>query len=76
MKIIVKSNAENFNKEMTGIKPNTVRKLDGKDIIQVIETEHGYSFEREITDITVFDGRIIISWKGTSGRDKTKVKKK
>lgn len=30
MRIIVKSLPENFEKEKSGIKPNTVRELDGK----------------------------------------------
>jgi hypothetical protein len=63
MKIIVKSIPENFEKEKLGIKPCTVRKLDGKDIIEIINTETNDIFEGIITDISVWDGRIIISFR-------------
>lgn len=63
MKIIVKSTPENFEKEKAGIKPCTVRKLDGKDTIEIINTATGELAVRTITDITVWDGRIIISFR-------------
>jgi len=63
MKIIVKSNEENFVKEMDGRKPNTVRKLDGNDTIEVHCVGKKAKFTRRITDITTYDNRVIISWK-------------
>jgi len=63
MKIIAKSDPENFEKERSGIKPNTVRELDGKDIIEIINTKTDERFEREITDITTWKKQIIISFK-------------
>jgi len=62
MRIIVKSIHENWLKEKDGRKTNTLRELDGKDQIMVINTETGISFERQITDITIWNGKIIISW--------------
>lgn len=63
MRIIVKSNSENWEKEKSGIKSNTLRCLDGKDEIMVINAETGVAFERPITDITIWKGQIIISWR-------------
>jgi hypothetical protein len=63
MRIIVKSTPENFIKEKSGAKPCTVRKLDGKDTIEIINAETGELAVRTITDITVWDGRIIISFR-------------
>lgn len=63
MRIIVKSIPENWEKEKDGRKPNTVRELDGKDEIMVINSETGIAFERPITDITFWKGKIIISWR-------------
>lgn len=62
MKIIVKSDKENFIKEKSGKKPNTVRRIDGYDTIQVIDASSGESFERTISDWTLHDKRLIISW--------------
>lgn len=63
MKLVVKSYPENFEKEKSGIKPCTVRKLDGDDIIEIINTETGEKIERTITDISFWKGEIIISFK-------------
>lgn len=62
MRIIVRSNHENFMKEKLDKKPSTVRELDGNDSITVIDADTGEEFARRITDITVFSGRVIISW--------------
>ena len=62
MKIIVKSVPEMWEKERSGRKKATVRKLDGKDTIVFINTETGEKFERRITDITVWEDLIIISY--------------
>ena len=63
MKITVKSKPEFYRKEKLGVKPNTVRILDLKDEITVINTETGESFIRMIKDISTYNGMIIISWK-------------
>ena len=63
MQIIVKSTPLNWAKEKAGIKPNTVRELDGMDVINVVNTETGKTFVREIQDITVWRRNIIFSWK-------------
>jgi hypothetical protein len=63
MRIEVKSIPENWEKEKDDRKPNTIRELDGKDIIAVQNTETKEFFEREISDITVWKGKIIISWR-------------
>ena len=63
MKIKVKSIPENFEKEKSGIKPCTIRKLDGNDIIEITNTDSGDKIERIITDITIWKGEIIISFK-------------
>lgn len=74
--ISFKSNRENFNKELHGIKCNTFRKVDFNDkrfkklfkmqtyekygIIEI--TCDNSCFKRQIKDITAWDGYIIISW--------------
>lgn len=75
-----KSIRENYHKEKSGIKPNTVRKIDIKDerfkIIKKWYDFHCYDlwiyiycaelneyFERQIKDITYFNGYVIISWR-------------
>ena len=63
MKISVKSIPENFEKEKLGIKPCTVRTLDGKDVIEITNTETGEKHEGIITDISVWKGTIIISFR-------------
>jgi hypothetical protein len=70
-----KSVPENYEKEKSGRKPNTVRVVAADDLrfpflndrtagsIEIINSETEESFRREITDITFWDGRFIISWK-------------
>lgn len=70
-----KSTPENWEKEASGVKPNTMRRFKEKDpredallnrsarTIRIINTESGQSFERSITDATFFDGAWIISWR-------------
>jgi len=53
-----------WEKERSGRKKATVRKLDGKDTIIFVNTETGETFERRITDITVWKDLIIISFDG------------
>lgn len=62
MIIKLKSTPENFEKEKSGIKPNTVRKLDGGDRIEITNSKTGERIIRKIEDITTFDGRIIFSF--------------
>lgn len=63
MKILVKSDPVNFEKEKYGIKPNTVRKLDGKDTILIRNSEDEKDFFiRTINDITTWEDTIIISF--------------
>ena len=66
MKILVRSNPENFHKELNNLKTNTVRFLDGKDKIIIEHTETGETFTRTISDITVYKDAIIISWKDSN----------
>lgn len=66
MKIICRSIPENWEKEKNGSKPNTLRILPNpytKDTIEVVNTLTGESFQRDITDITIWQGNMIISWK-------------
>ena len=63
MIIEVKSIPENFEKEKLGIKPCTIRKLDGHDMLRIKNTETNEVIERIITDISYWDGRIIISFR-------------
>jgi len=67
VRIKVKSCPEFFEKEKSGLKPNTVRKLDGLDLIEIENTEGKESFVRTIRDISVFDGRVIISFGKKTG---------
>jgi predicted SpoU family rRNA methylase len=63
MRICVKSYPEYFEKEKDGRKPFTARVLDGKDIIEITNTETDEKIERNITDITsYFNGQIFISF--------------
>lgn len=74
MKIIVKSVPENWSKEC-GIKPNTIRELDGKDVINIINTVTGHTIEANITDLTIWKGQIIISFDKQTINIKGKKKK-
>lgn len=87
--IIFKSKPEKFKKEKLGIKKNTVRKIDHKDIrfIELLErlkiakeqkqiafycyflgeitienSETGERFTRNLTDMTIFENYMIMSW--------------
>ena len=62
MIIRVKSTPENWEKEFSGKKPCTIRKLDGKDAILIERTTDGAVFKRMITDITEWNGEFIISF--------------
>ena len=63
MKITVKSSPEFYRKEKLGVKPNTVRILDFKDEITVVNSETEEFFTRTIKDISIWHGVIIISWR-------------
>lgn len=78
-RIVAKSTPENWEKEKTEAKLNTCRVVKGKeanaleeiatrihdeDVFIVLQnTETGEFFEREITDITFFEGIYIISFR-------------
>jgi len=76
--IIFNSTDENYYKEYNGWKPNTIRRIPIDEIklfmgfkyklnidskIMIINKKTGDFFERYITDITMFEGYYIISWK-------------
>lgn len=74
--VLFNSWPEYWEKEKSGAKPNTFRKVDEKDdrfirlrnavakkIIVFKGKDSGHFFIREITDYTEFDGWAIISWK-------------
>jgi hypothetical protein len=64
-----------FDKEKSGLKPNTVRMVPTADerfealdqriagIIEIENTETKEVFQRVITDISFWNGQFIISWK-------------
>lgn len=76
--ICFKSKPDFFKKEQSGIKPNTVRDLslmevlplclpckDFKELvshIQIVDSESGEFFVRELSDISYYDDRFIFSW--------------
>jgi len=62
MKIIVKSIPEMWEKEKKGVKKATIRKLDGDDTIVFVNTETNETFEKRITDISIWKDWIIISF--------------
>lgn len=69
-----KSTPENYENEESGVKPNTVRLIDGPDPrvlslqsgeakrIRITKTTDGSWFERTITNVTFFNNHVIISW--------------
>lgn len=73
MTCLFKSLPENWIKEQDGRKSNTLRKIaldDPRyealkigDKICIINTVTYETFEREITDITLWEGWTIISWR-------------
>lgn len=66
---------KNFDKEKSGVKPNTFRKIDDFDprfqMLKNGEVSHitirnpvsGETFTRKVTDYTEWGGYAIISWK-------------
>lgn len=66
MRIHVKSIPDNWMKESNGTKPNTVRKLDGLDVIEIENSVTRKIIVAKITDITVYRGEIIISFEKDS----------
>lgn len=70
-----KSRQEYFLKERSGVKPNTQRKIDDADerfdllrkgeidFIEIKCIETGEIFIREITDVSIYDGWMTISWR-------------
>jgi hypothetical protein len=79
-----KSIPENWEKERDGRKPNTLRKKDLEDPrhlalgammvsgdygrIRIENSETGKAFDRQITDVTEWQGWLIISWDPHSQR--------
>jgi len=76
--IAFKSTPSNFEKEKSGVKPNTFRKIKGEngrfgllrrgfvERIRIVNSITGDYFERTITDYTEYDDWAIISWKHPS----------
>lgn len=73
-RITFKSTPENYEKEKSGMKSNTFRRIDENDIrfitlrngctfIEIMNSDTFRSFTREITDYTEYNGYGIISWK-------------
>lgn len=71
--VIFKSTPEMYEKEKSGVKTNTLRKIDEQDsrfkllrlgcrLIFIQNKETGEEFGRRITDYTEWDGYAIISW--------------
>lgn len=78
MKVIFKSNAKNWHKEFSGAKCNTIRKKDSDERFKLLDefiekpfdleieiknAETDLSFTRKVSDVTVFYGIYIISWR-------------
>ena len=77
-----KSEPEMFDKEEAGLKPNTVRKLPIGDErenklriwaslvdygkIAITNTKTGNSFLRDVIDVSIWQGLVIISWRHPS----------
>lgn len=75
-----KSWPRNYEKEKSGLKPNTERTVDWKDqrfktlakwsvtldygIVRIVNTADGESFERQVQDVTFFGSLAVISWRG------------
>jgi len=62
MRIVVKSISSNFDKEKSDLKNNTIRSLDGNDIIEVVNAETGESFKRVLRDVSVWYDQLIFTW--------------
>ena len=65
-----------YTKELTGIKPNTIRSLPNMEMLDFLQEKERLkkinialkhdprnSFERVLTDITEWEGLIIFSWR-------------
>jgi len=60
-----------YLKEIEGKKPNTVRRANIENLAKIMDATHirihklnfKTSFLRTISDVTIYDHRIIISWK-------------
>lgn len=79
MKVIFKSEYQNFINEESGLKSNTIREVDWSDerfwMLREMLTKQVYgiikiklpntlqSFERQITNITFWKNFVIISWR-------------
>lgn len=70
--LVFKSTPENWMKERSGRKPNTLRKQDLTDarfhirpgeLLAIQNTETGEVFERQVTDVTHWEGWTIFSWR-------------
>ena len=72
-----KSIPENYEKEFSGRKRNTLREMDIYDrryellkkwtpettmLVEIVNTDNGHKFRREITDVTFWKGWTLISW--------------
>lgn len=72
--VIFKSIPTMFHKEISGIKPNTVREIDKNDnrfkllaeskahLITIVNTETQEAFTRKIKDVSICKNIMIISW--------------
>ena len=70
-----KSIPENYVKEKDGRKPNTERVIEATDVrwkklskgiathVRITNTETGEYFTRKITDVTFWNGIVVISWR-------------
>ncbi len=79
-RVCFRSSPENYEKEKSGVKLNTLRKIDHDDLrftylknkqvnyITITNSETTDSFTRKITDYTEWNGWAIISWKDDSER--------
>lgn len=73
--IIFCSDDEYYEKERRGLKKNTVRRMDKEEVemfdknrtnltqIQIIRVGHHEAFVRQLSDITVWQGLYIFSWR-------------
>jgi len=62
MRIYVKSVPEFWEKEKNETKSNIVRKLDGFDTIEIENTKTKETIIKKITDISIFDEKIMFSF--------------
>lgn len=70
-----KSTPENYLKEASGLKNNTVRKKDNdcrfkilRDFspeeitIRITNSENGHFFERKLRDVNFFEDLVVLTW--------------